>query len=46
MGADRENHGNDEKAFRVKWAGYVVKRLTTRYGNWRFKKGERRDVNQ
>ena len=25
--------GNGEKGFREKWAGCVVKRLTTRYGN-------------
>ena len=40
-GADRENHGNGEKAFRDKWAGCVVMRLSTRYGNGGIKKRER-----
>ena len=39
--ADRETHGGGEKAFRDRWAGCVVKRMTTRYGNRRFKKGGR-----
>jgi len=41
LGADRKTHGNGEKAFGDKWTGCIVKRLTMRYGNGRFKKGER-----
>jgi len=43
-GADGKNNGNGEKAFGDKWTGCIVKGLTMgpmRYGNGRFKKGER-----
>lgn len=39
-GADRKTHGNDEKAFTDKCTACIVKRLTMRYENGGFKKGE------